>query len=54
MAFPASGIEKLYRNSIDEVKTLLNKNHGHHYMILNLSGRDVDESKLVNVITYDW
>lgn len=54
MAFPASGIEKLYRNSIDEVKSLLKQNHRNHYMIMNLSGRDVDESKLNNVITYEW
>lgn len=39
MAFPASGIEKLYRNSIDEVKNFLEEHHSNQYMILNLSGR---------------
>ena len=54
MAFPASGIEKIYRNSIDDIRDFLIKNHGPHYMVMNLSGREVDESKLANVHSYDW
>ncbi len=54
MAFPASGFEKLYRNPIDTVKDFLTEHHGNDYMIINLSGREVDESVLQNVMTYDW
>jgi hypothetical protein len=39
MAFPASGFEKLYRNSIDEVCEFLTKNHNDKYLVINLSGR---------------
>ena len=43
MAFPASGIEKIYRNSIDDIREFLEKNHGPgEYLIMNLSGRGVD------------
>lgn len=39
MAFPASGIEKLYRNSIDSVSEFLTKYHNDKYITVNLSGR---------------
>ena len=39
MAYPAEGIEKLYRNSVDAVAEFLNKNHKGNYQILNVSGR---------------
>jgi phosphatidylinositol-3,4,5-trisphosphate 3-phosphatase/dual-specificity protein phosphatase PTEN len=42
MAFPASGFEKLFRNSADVVSELLNKNHQENYMTINISGREVD------------
>lgn len=54
MAFPASGIEKIYRNSIDHIRDFLIKYHDGEYMIMNLSGREIDETKLSNVLTYDW
>ena len=54
MAFPASGIEKIYRNSVDSVKKLLTKHHGSKFLIVNLSGREVDEAKLMNVLNVDW
>lgn len=54
MAFPASGLEKLYRNSIDTVREFLDEHHPNSSMILNISGRDIDESKLKNVWTFDW
>ena len=50
MAFPGSGLEKLYRNSVDDVQEFLTKHHHHKYMIVNLSGREVDEKKLLNVL----
>ena len=54
MAFPASGFEKLYRNSIDEVCEFLTKNHNDKYIVINLSGREIDEKKLKNVKSFDW
>jgi phosphatidylinositol-3,4,5-trisphosphate 3-phosphatase/dual-specificity protein phosphatase PTEN len=54
MAFPGEGFEKLYRNSIDEVKQLLEKNHGTNYMIINLSNKEVNEKKLKNVQSFVW
>lgn len=54
MAFPASGIEKLYRNSIDAVAEFLETNHKDSYMILNISNRDIDEKKLKNVKSFEW
>jgi hypothetical protein len=49
MAFPASGIEKLYRNSIDVIAEFLEERHSKSYLIINISGRDVDMDKLINV-----
>eukprot|EP01113_Clastostelium_recurvatum_P041977 TRINITY_DN6758_c0_g1_i4.p1 TRINITY_DN6758_c0_g1~~TRINITY_DN6758_c0_g1_i4.p1 ORF type:complete len:437 (+),score=111.09 TRINITY_DN6758_c0_g1_i4:102-1412(+) len=46
MGFPASGIEGVYRNHIDDVALVLKKNHPGSYMIWNLSNRDYDYSKL--------
>ena len=39
MAFPASGLEKLYRNSIDDIVKFYNENHGGSYLLINISGR---------------
>ena len=39
MAYPASGIESIYRNPIDEVVRFLKNKHEHHYLIVNLSNR---------------
>ncbi len=39
MSFPASGIESLYRNKINDVAMLLNKKHKNKYLIINLSNR---------------
>lgn len=46
MSFPASGIESLWRNHIDEVQQYLNTRHANSYLILNLSGRKYDYQKL--------
>lgn len=54
MAFPASGFEKLYRNSVDTIAELLEKQHQGKYMTVNMSGRGVDEQVLKNVVNYDW
>jgi phosphatidylinositol-3,4,5-trisphosphate 3-phosphatase and dual-specificity protein phosphatase PTEN len=39
MAFPASGLESFYRNSIDDVKKLIESRHSYNYLIINLSDR---------------
>jgi phosphatidylinositol-3,4,5-trisphosphate 3-phosphatase and dual-specificity protein phosphatase PTEN len=54
MAFPASGIEKLYRNSIDTISELLEKYHNNKYITVNISGRKIDENVLQNVVNYNW
>ena len=44
MCFPASSIiEKTYRNNIIEVANFLNSRHKDHYLIINISDRDVEE-----------
>lgn len=54
MAFPASGIEKLYRNSIDVIASFLEERHPKSYLIINISGREVEQEKLSNVEAYEW
>ena len=54
MAFPASGIEKLYRNSIDTIAELLRNNHNNKYLTVNISGREIDKDVLQNVVSYEW
>lgn len=36
MGYPSSGLESLVRNSLDQVKSFLNKRHGGHHRIYNL------------------
>ena len=50
MAFPAEGVEATYRNSIDDVGFLLNKNHPERFMVYNLTERTYDEAKLGNFV----
>ena len=45
MAFPASGFEKAYRNSIDDVSRYFKERHEGKYLILNLSMRNYDYEK---------
>ena len=54
MAYPAEGIEKLYRNSIDTVSELLAKNHEGNYQIINVSGREINSDKLSNIHSFFW
>jgi len=54
MAFPASGIEKLYRNNIDTIAELLEVEHQGKYLTINISGRPINEEILKNVISYEW
>lgn len=54
MAYPAEGIEKLYRNSIDTVAKFLQENHDKKYQIINVSGRDINSDKLSNIHSFYW
>ena len=46
MAFPASGIQVMFRNSIEQVSTFLKERHKSNYMVINLSGKKYDNNKL--------
>jgi phosphatidylinositol-3,4,5-trisphosphate 3-phosphatase/dual-specificity protein phosphatase PTEN len=55
MAFPGSGIETIYRNSIDHVAKFLNQRHQKNYIVFNLAGKKYDNVKFNNrVKEYDW
>lgn len=55
MAFPASGFEGLYRNSITDVSQFIQANHNENYMIINLSNRKYDYTKFHNKVKeYEW
>ena len=54
MAFPASGIASIYRNSIDSVSKFLKEKHDKHYIVINLSGKKYDYSKFDKVLEYQW
>ncbi|KAH7488308.1 hypothetical protein PRIC1_007573 [Phytophthora ramorum] len=45
MGYPASGVEKTYRNDINEVAAFLNSRHPDAYRVYNLSERAYDYSK---------
>lgn len=42
MAYPASGLEQTYRNSIHEVAEYLKQKHNSNYLIINVSNRKYD------------
>uniref|UniRef100_A0A7N8XZD5 Tensin 1 n=1 Tax=Mastacembelus armatus TaxID=205130 RepID=A0A7N8XZD5_9TELE len=46
VSFPASAEERSYTTNLREVATMLQSKHGEHYLILNLSERRNDLSKL--------
>lgn len=45
MGYPASGVEKTYRNDINEVANFLNSRHPYSYRVYNLSERSYDYNK---------
>ncbi len=45
MSFPATGLEKTYRNDINHVARFMQQRHGEHYLVMNLSSRPYDGSK---------
>lgn len=48
MAYPASGIEVVFRNSIDTVSKFLFERHGDCFLVINVSGKKYDNSKFGN------
>lgn len=55
MAYPASGLEKLYRNCIEDVSNFLNQKHPGHYYIINVSNRSYDSQPFEGrVQEYEW
>ena len=50
MAYLGSGLEKIIRNSIDEVSLFLNERHGSNYLVINLSGKKYDKEKFNNKV----
>eukprot|EP01083_Nonionella_stella_P207411 753498_1 len=53
MSLPSSGLEKLYRNPIQDVVTFMDENHGDHYMIFDLClERSYDYSLFHNRVTH--
>lgn len=45
MAYPASGIEKTYRNSINDVAQYFNEVHHGNFLVINISMRKYDYNK---------
>ncbi|OQR81208.1 phosphatidylinositol-3,4,5-trisphosphate 3-phosphatase [Achlya hypogyna] len=48
MGYPATGMEKTYRNDVADVSAFLNKKHRDKYMIYNLSERHYDSARFLN------
>ena len=53
MSFPGSGLQAIYRNSLQEVCRFLNEKHGKFYMIWNLSEHQYNYERFDNRIM-DW
>lgn len=55
MAIPGEGIQKIYRNNINEVKDFLDSKHRNKYFMINLSGHKYDYDLFENkVYEYEW
>lgn len=55
MAYPASGVESLYRNKMHDVREFLDSRHPGKYTVINTSSRKYDYSNFHNrVVDIDW
>lgn len=55
MAFPAEGLEAMFRNQLSEVAALLDLKHPNKYLIINASNRKYNYEKFGNrVIDMNW
>ena len=52
MSFPAEGIESAYRNSIDDVRVYFDTKHTDHYVVINISQRQYNVSKLNDRVSF--
>lgn len=50
MAYPASGLEGMFRNRIDDVAAFLEETHRGGYLIVNLSNRKYDYDKFRGLV----
>ena len=55
MSFPGSGLEVIYRNSINDVAKFLNKKHKQNYLVIDLSETAYDYSKFNHQVkSFAW
>lgn len=55
MGYPAEHMESIYRNKIEDVQRMLNKNHAGHYKIYNLcSERSYDHTRFPHYSVYPF
>ena len=55
MAYPASGFEKTYRNSIDDVSEYFKQKHGGNCLVINVSMRNYNYELFENKVKdYFW
>lgn len=50
MSFPADGMESTFRNSIDDVSSMLKENHQRNFMVYNLTERNYDVTKFDHLV----
>ena len=48
MAYPATGLESVYRNSITKVSNFFKERHRSNFFVFNLSGKRYDNAKFEN------
>ena len=55
MAYPADGLESMYRNKIKDVSKFMKQKHGENFMVVNASNRKYDYSYFENrVFSLKW
>lgn len=55
MSFPATGLEAMYRNKLDDVAAMLKEKHGDKFMIINCAEKSYDSTNLCDqVLDFGW